>query len=173
MSVKSLATRVATVAAIAAAASAVSCLATVAPAATAAPVTVFFAPSPASGRYPQPLDPAIADVPAPEQLTGVLNTLADPNVPAVGKSYLIEGGLGGAEAAIMDHKMRKGVQKGKFPLAINVANIAPAGPGVATADVTASGPTMEPRTVNLSFVDQDGWKLSRNSLMTLSQMTSG
>ncbi|MEB3050621.1 hypothetical protein KV112_12870 [Mycolicibacter sp. MYC123] len=112
-------------------------------------------------------------MPAPEQLTGVLNTLADPNVPAVGKSYLIEGGLGGAEAAIMDHKMRKGVQKGKFPLAINVANIAPAGPGVATADVTASGPTMEPRTVNLSFVDQDGWKLSRNSLMTLSQMTSG
>lgn len=165
MSVKSLATRVAAVAAIGAAASAVSCLATVTPAATAAPVTVFSAPL--------PLDPAIADVPTPEQLTGVLNTLADPNVPSVGKSYLIEGGLGGAEAAIMDHKMRKGVQKGKFPLAINVANIAPAGPGAATADVSASGPAMEPRTVNLSFVDQDGWKLSRNSLMTLSQMTSG
>lgn len=165
MSVKSLATRVAAVAAIGAAASAVSYLATVAPAATAAPVTVFSAPL--------PMDPAIAGVPTPEQLTGVLNTLADPNVPSFGKSYLIEGGLGGAEGAIMDHKMRKGVQKGKFPLAISVANIAPAGPGAATADVSASGPTMEPRTVNLSFVDQDGWKLSRNSLMTLSQMTSG
>ncbi|MEB3023964.1 hypothetical protein [[Mycobacterium] crassicus] len=164
MSVKSLAKRVAAVAAIGAAASAVSYLATVAPVATAAPGTVVFAPL--------PLDPAPADVPAPEQLTDVLNTLADPGIPSAGKAYLIEGGLGPVEAALMDRKMAKGVQNGKFPLAISVANIAPAGPGAANADVTASGPQMQPRSVNLMFVDQGGWKLSKSSLMTLSQMTS-
>lgn len=163
MSVKSLATGAAAAALVGAAATAVSCLATVAPAAATAPATVFFAPL--------PLDPA-TDVPAPEQLTDVLNTLADPGVPAAGKSYLIEGGLGPVEAGVMDRKMHKGVQNGKFPLAISVANIAPAGPGAATADVTASGPKMEPRSVNLTFVDQGGWKLSKSSLMTLSQMTS-
>ncbi|OBH20927.1 hypothetical protein EHH44_08555 [Mycolicibacter terrae] len=163
MSVKSLATGVAAAALIGAAGTAVSCLATVAPAAAQAPVTVFFAPL--------PLDPAV-DVPAPEQLTDVLNTLADPGIPAAGKSHLIEGGLGPVESSLMDRKMAKAAANGKFPLAISVANIAPAGPGAATADVTASGPRMEPRSVNLMFVDQGGWKLSKTSLMTLSQMTS-
>ncbi|WP_234812162.1 hypothetical protein [Mycolicibacter longobardus] len=160
---KSLATAAAAAVVISAGASAVSYLATPAPASAEAPTTVFFAPL--------PLDPA-ADVPAPEQLTDVLNTLADPGIPAAGKSYLIEGGLGGAETALMDHKMQKAARNGKFPLAISVANVTPAGPGAATADVTASGPKMEPRSVNLTFVDQGGWKLSKTSLLTLSQMTS-
>ncbi|WP_307856793.1 hypothetical protein [Mycolicibacter acidiphilus] len=160
---KSLATGVVAAAMIGAAGTAVSCLATVAPAAAEAPAVVFFAP--------MPLDPAAA-VPQPDQLTDVLNTLADPGIPAAGKSNLIEGGLGPLEMSVMDRKMAKGVQNGKFPLSISVANIAPAGIGAATADVTASGPKMEPRSVNLRFVDQDGWKLSKTSLMTLSQMTS-
>ncbi|GFG69778.1 hypothetical protein MSEN_14980 [Mycolicibacter senuensis] len=120
---------------------------------------------------PLPLEPPAA-MPAPEQLTDVLNTLADPGIPAAGKSHLIEGGLGPVESSVMDRKMAKGVANGKFPLSISVANIAPAGPGAATADVTASGPQLEPRSVNLMFVDQGGWKLSKTSLMTLSQMTS-
>jgi len=163
VSVKSLATGVAAVAFAGAATAAVSCLATVAPAAATAPATVFFAPL--------PLEPA-TDVPTREQLIDVLNTLADPGVSAVGKSYLIEGGLGPVEASVMDRKMHKGVQNGKFPLSISVADIAPAGPGAATAEVTASGPKTEPRSVTLTFVDQSGWKLSKSSLLALSQMTS-
>lgn len=160
MTVKYLATGIAATALIGAAAAGVTSVATVAP---QVQLAVFGAPL--------PLDPP-ADVPAPEQLADVLNTLADPGIPAAGKSYLIEGGLGPVESSVMDRKMQKGVQNGKFPLSISVANVAPAGLGAATADVTASGPAMEPRSVNLTFVDQGGWKLSRTSLMTLSQMTS-
>lgn len=163
MSVKSLATGIVGVAVVGVSTLAVSCLTTVSPAVAEAKTAVLFAPL--------PLEPA-ADVPAPAQLSEVLNTLADPGIPAAGKSYLVEGGLGPVETSVMDRKMQKGVQNGKFPLKISVANIAPAGPGAATADVTASGPQMAPRSVNLTFVNQDGWKLSRTSLMTLSQMTS-
>lgn len=163
MSVKSLATAAAAAVVIGAAASAVSCLATAAPATAEAPTTVFFAPL--------PLEPA-ADVPAPEQLTDVLNTLADPGIPAAGKSYLVEGGLGPVETSVMDRRLQKGLKNGKLPLAISVANVAPAGPGAASADVTASGPELEPHSVNLTFVDQGGWKLSRVSLLSLSQLTS-
>jgi hypothetical protein len=160
VTVKYLATGIAAAALVGAAAAGVTSVATVVP---QVQLTVFGAPL--------PLDPAAA-LPAPEQLADVLNTLADPGIPAAGKSFLVEGGLGPVETSVMDRKMAKGVQNGKFPLSISVANIAPAAPGAATADVTASGPAMDPRTVNLTFVDQGGWKLSRSSLMTLSQMTS-
>jgi hypothetical protein len=163
MNMKSLATRAAAIAAIGAAASAVSYLATPAPAAAEAPTTVFFAPL--------PLDPAAA-LPAPEQLADVLNTLADPGVPAAGKSNLVEGGLGPVESGAIDHRLQKALKKGALPLSISVANVAPAGPGAASADVTASGPKLEPHSVNLTFVDQGGWKLSRASLLSLSQLTS-
>lgn len=163
MNVKSLATAVTAVAAIASATSAVSYLATPATAAAEVPTTVFFAPL--------PLDPP-ADVPAAEQLANVLNTLADPNLPAAGKADLVEGGLGPIETSAMDRKLQKGLKNGKLPLSISVANIAPAGPGTATADVTASGPQLAPHSVNLTFIDQGGWKLSRNSLLSLSQLTS-
>jgi len=163
MNFKSLATGMAAVAAIGAAVSTVSYLAAPAPAVAEAPTTVFFAPL--------PLDPAEA-VPAPEQLANVLNTLADPGIPAAGKSDLVEGGLGPLETGVMDRKLQKGLKNGKLPLSISVANIAPAGPGSASADVTASGPQLEPHSVNLTFVDQGGWKLSRASLLTLSQLTS-
>ncbi|BBZ22806.1 hypothetical protein [Mycolicibacter hiberniae] len=163
MKTKSLATRLAAIAAIGAAAAAVNSLATPAPAAAQAPTTVFFAPL--------PLNPAAA-VPAAEELAGVLNTLADPNLPAVGKSHLVEGGLGGPESSILDRRLKKAAQNGALPLSISVANVAPAGPGAASADVTASSPKLEPHTVNLTFVDQGGWKLSRASLLSLSQLTS-
>lgn len=161
---KSLATGIA---AIAVAIAAVP-VAAAAPGAPAVELAAFG--TPAGGQLPKA--PA-EDVPSPDQLIGVLNGLADPGVPAAGKSGLIEGGLGPVESGVMDRRMRHGVEKGKFPLAFTVDNIAPAGPGAATADVTASGPKTEPRTLNIKFVDQGGWKLSRTSLMTLSQMTSG
>lgn len=142
----------------------VTSVAAVAPGGPAVQLAAFGAPAPHA--------PAV-DVPSPDQLVGLLNGLADPNVPAADKSGLIEGGLGPVEAGVMDRRMRRGVENGKFPLSFTVTGIAPAGPGAATADVTASGPQMEPRTLNIRFVDQNGWKLSRSSLLTLTQMTSG
>lgn len=160
---KSLATGLAAVAIIGSATSVVSYATAGTTAAAQAPNTVFLAPL--------PLEPA-ADVPAAAQLTDILNTLADPGIPAASKSYLVEGGLGPVESSVMDHRLQKGLKNGKFPLAISVADITPAGPGAASAEVTASGPQLAPHSVNLTFVDQDGWKLSRASLMTLSQLTS-
>lgn len=116
--------------------------------------------------FEAPLAPA-ADIPSPGQLSGVLNGLADPGVPFADKAGLVEGGVGGAEASMADHELQKAARKGELPLAFNVANIEPAGPGAATADVTVSGPKLEPVTQNVTFVDQGGWKLSRESAMAL------
>ena len=160
MTLKTLATGLAAAAAIAAIA------AGTAPAAVsgvAVQPVVFGAPLPqAPGE----------DVPTPDQVVGVLSGIADPNVPAASKSGLVEGGLSGIECAVMDNRLRKGAASGKLPLTLSADNVVPAGPGAATADVTASSAKLDPRTVNLRFVNQDGWKLSHSSLMMLSQMTS-
>ena len=111
---------------------------------------------------PLPLDPA-PGVPTADQLTVVLNGLADPGVPFANKGYLVEGGIGRIEARAADGLMRKAVANGQVPLNFSIADIAPAGPGAATANVTASGPGLPPTTQNVLFVDQAGWKLSRSS----------
>lgn len=112
---------------------------------------------------PLPLDPAVAVLPTADQLTGVLTALANPGVPFANKSYLVEGGIGRIEARTADALMRNAVAKGQLPLTFTIADIAPAGPGAASANVTASGPTMPSATQNITFVDQGGWKLSRQS----------
>ena len=127
--------------------------------------------APAVFGSPLPLDPA-AVVPTPDQLTGVLYGLADPAVPFANKGYLVEGGLGRLEARTADALMRKAVANGQIPLSFTVGGIAPAGPGAATANVTASGPGMPPTTQNVLFVDQGGWKLSRSSATTVLSMFS-
>lgn len=111
---------------------------------------------------PLPLDPA-ADLPTADQLTGVLAGLAEPGVPFAAKGYLIEGGIGRIEARAADGLMQKAIAKGQVPLNFTVSNIAPAGPGAASANVTATGPSMPPTTKNITFVDQGGWKISRQS----------
>lgn len=112
---------------------------------------------------PLPLDPAADLLPTADQLTGVLNGLADPAVPFAAKGYLVEGGLGRIEARAADGLMQKAIAKGQLPLNFTVSNIAPAGPGAASANVTATGPAMPPTTKNITFVDQGGWKISRLS----------
>lgn len=126
---------------------------------------------PAVFDIPVPLNPA-ADLPSAEQIVSLLSGIADPNVSAADKSGLVEDGLGPIERNVMDGRMKKGVENGKLPLTISAANIEPAGTGAATADVTGSGPKTSPRSVNLTFVNDDGWKLSHSSLTTLSQMSS-
>lgn len=125
----------------------------------------------ASVGAPLPLDPA-ADVPSTDQLNGVLYGLADPSVPFASKGYLVEGGLGRIEARTADALMRNAVAKGQVPLSFAIAGIAPAGPGAATATVTATGPGTPAVTQNVLFVDQGGWKLSRSSASAVLAMFS-
>jgi hypothetical protein len=155
VTLKSLATGVAAVAAIGATAAGVT---SIAPVASEVQPLVFGAP--------MPLEPA-PGLPSADEVIGVLNGLADPDVPFAGKSGLVEGGIGPVEARTADKRLQKAAQNGQLPLTFSVDNIAPSGPGSATADVTTSGPELEPRTLNLTFVNQDSWKLSRDSAMTL------
>jgi hypothetical protein len=175
---KSLATGVAALGAIGAAAVGAMPIATVA---ASNPAQVQLASvgapngpeSPASGRYPQPQNPPPApgaNVPTPGQLTGLLNSLADPSVSFANKSNLVEGGISGTEAHMADHQLKKAAKNGDLPLAFNVTNIQPGAPGSATADVAVSGPKIpSPVTQNVTFVNQGSWVLSRASAMELLQ----
>jgi hypothetical protein len=168
MIVKSLAAGVAAVAAVGAAASGIAPTVTLTatnPAAARVALAVF-------GQSPQPVD-VVTDVPTSDQLTGVLNSLADPGVPFADKAGLVEGGVGPVEASMADHKLQKAARKGELPLSFSVVNIEPAGPDTATADVSVSGPKLATRTINMIFVDQDGWKLSSGSATSLLQAASG
>jgi hypothetical protein len=160
---KSLATGVAAVAAIGAAAAGVTCIASVTAALPQLQPVVFSAPL--------PLDPVApgADVPTPGVLVGLLNSLQDPSVPFASKSNLVEGGVGGVEGHFADKKLQQAAARGSLPLTFNITNIQPAGLAAASANVTASGPHLAPTTENITFVDQGGWKLSRDSAMTLIQ----
>lgn len=119
---------------------------------------------------PQDPAPAAADVPTADQLTGVLNSLADPSVSFASKSNLVQGGIGGIEAHVADKKLQKAAKNGDLPLSFDVTNIQPAAAGSATADVAVSGPKLtSPVTQSVTFVNQGGWVLSRASAMELLQ----
>jgi hypothetical protein len=129
-----------------------------------------------SAPLPQDPPPALppaagANVPTPVQLTGLLNGLADPNVPFASKSNLVEGGISGTEAHMADHELKKAAKNGDLPLTFNVTNVQPgAAPGSATADVAVSGPKLpSPVTQSVTFVNQGAWVLSRASAMQLLQ----
>ena len=167
MTVKTLATGMAALAAIGAAAAGVTCIASVTAVSPRVQPVVFGAPS----RGPLPLDPPApvgVDLPSASQLTTVLNTLQDPSVSFASKGYLIEGGIP-VPASLADHELQKAAAKGSLPLTFDISNIAPAGPGAATATITATGPHLAPTPEYLRFVDQGGWKLSHDSAMTLIQ----
>jgi len=172
MTVKAIATSATAVAAIGAAAAFATSTVTSVASGVAPTVRVL----PVAVGAPLPQDPApspapAANVPSADQLTGVLNSLADPNVPFANKTNLVEGGISGTEAHIADHELKKAAKNGDLPLAFNVANIQPgAAPGSATADVAVSGPKIpSPVTQNVTFVNQGSWILSRSSAMELLQ----
>jgi len=163
VTVKSLATGVAALAAIGAAAAGVTCIASV--------TTVLPQVQPVVFSAPLPLDPVApgADVPTPDVLVGLLNSLQDPSVPFASKSNLVEGGIGGVEGHFADKELQQAAARGSLPLTFNITNIVPAGPAAASASITAAGPHLAPTIENLTFVDQGGWKLSHDSAMTLIQ----
>jgi hypothetical protein len=116
---------------------------------------------------PQQPAPAAPGLPTTDQLTSVLYGLANPNVPFGSKDGLVEDGVGVVEGRTVDRLVAGAVEKGYFPLSFQVANIVPAGPGRASATVTASGPQLAPTTQTVTFVNKGGWKLSRASGLSL------
>ena len=113
---------------------------------------------------PLPQDPPSANVPTAGQLTALMNSLVDPNVPFANKSNLIEGGINGMQATMADRRLQKAAANGELPLTFNITNIQPGAPGSATADVAVSGPKIpSPVTQNWTFVNQGSWMMSRAS----------
>lgn len=159
MTQKLLATCIAAAAIVGGAAAGVTAVVSMSPAASPAVHPVVFG-------TPLPSNPAVG-VPTADQINGVLYGLADPAVPFSSKGYLIEGGIGRLEARTADALMRNAVARGQVPLNFAINGVSPAGPGAATATVTASGPGMPTTTQPVTFVDQGGWKLSRASATTV------
>ncbi|SIH38823.1 low molecular weight antigen Mtb12 [Mycobacteroides abscessus subsp. abscessus] len=127
-----------------------------------APVVVPQAPgAPASG------------VPAAPELSGILYSLADPGVAAAAKGGLVQGGIGGPQAMMLDRQLNKASQEGFLPLNFAVADVQPAGPGAASAAVTITGPKMSPYNSRLDFVQEDNWKITRASALQLVAAASG
>lgn len=164
MTLKPLATGAAAVAVLGAAAAGATCMTIVIPVTSPVRPAVFGVPMP---QQPAP------DVPSAGELVGVLTNLADPDVPFADKTGLVEGGVSPMEANVADKRLQKAAHKGQMPLSFSVANIAPTTPETIAADVTASGPKLSPRTMNMTFINQGSWKLSRSSAMSLLQATSG
>jgi hypothetical protein len=170
-SVKAIATGVAALGALSAAAIGVTSIAAVS---AAGPAQVQLAA--VGAPLPQDPPPAVpapapdANLPTSDQLTGVLNSLADPSVPFANKSNLVEGGISGTQAHLADHEFKKAAEKGDLPLSFNISNIQPGAPGSVTADVLVSGPKIPtPVTQNITFINQGNWVLSRASAMQLIQ----
>jgi hypothetical protein len=165
---KSIATGVAAIAAIGAAAAGVTSTAIPAgPTASQVQLSAVGAPLP-QDPAPAPAPAPGAAIPSADQLTDLLNNLADPSTPFANKSNLVEGGISPTEAHLADHEFNKAAKNGDLPLAFNVANIQPGASGSVTADVSVSGPKLStPVTQNVTFVNQGNWMLSRASAMQL------
>ena len=158
MTLKTLVTGVAAAALVGAAAAGVTSIA------SGAPVAERPAVAPMVFGVPMPLD---ANVATKDELTSVLVGLADPNGgPFQTRSGLVQGGVGFFEGRTADRMLAKANQQGILPLAFDVNNIRSSG-GAATASVTASGPQLAARTQDVSFVYDNGWKLSKASATAL------
>jgi hypothetical protein len=171
VSVKSIATGMAALAAIGAAAAGVTFIASGVPASGPAQVQLVAVGAPLPlDPPPAPNPPPAQNLPTTDQLTGILTNLADPGVSYTSKTGLVEGGISSGEGHLVDHELRKAYRDGELPLSFNVSNIQPAGPNAASANVAISGPKLPaPVTKNLTFVNQGGWALSRDSATELVQ----
>ncbi|HEY7052175.1 MAG TPA: hypothetical protein VH496_08575 [Mycobacterium sp.] len=120
-----------------------------------------------------PAATAYADVDASltPEFTDILNQLANTGTVS-DKSYLIDGGLGFVTGKEADRQLKKAAAKGYLPLSFNLTPPDVNG-NTATTTVTASGPNLEPVTQPLTFVNNDGWKLSRTSAMAIMATASG
>jgi len=174
MTVKALATGVAAVVAIAAASAGLM----------AGHATAFHV-QPVVLDSPLPLDPPRApDLPTADQLTNILTGFTDPLARDETKNGLVEGGFSRFQrpwVAVPDQghalyeEMRRVYRTGNFPLSFNAANIEPAGPNTARADVAISRSDRDHTTLMeaLLFVDQGGWMLSHDSAVAVLRAAQG
>lgn len=119
-----------------------------------------------------PSDPADG-TPTSDELGGLLYSLADPGVSALAKGGLVEGGIGAGEAIYADRAFKNANRDGYLPLAFTVSDVKSSGPGLAAAAVTITGPKTQAYTKTINFVNQDGWKISKASAISLIQAASG
>ncbi|WP_088413662.1 hypothetical protein [Mycobacteroides saopaulense] len=119
-----------------------------------------------------PSEPADA-APSSDELSGLLYSLADPGVSALAKGGLVEGGIGAGEAIYADRAFKNANRDGFLPLAFTVSDIKSTAPGTAAAAVTITGPKTQAYTTKINFVNQDGWKISKASAISLIQAASG
>ncbi|WP_135455604.1 hypothetical protein [Mycobacterium sp. DL99] len=124
-----------------------------------------------------PAAPPTAPLPAPEALTGVLDQLADVNVPGADKVVLVEQGTAD-DAAALDKFGRALADNGFTPLTFEATDLAwsQTEPNnvVANVKVTAGG---ENSARNFSFPMEftphgDGWQLTRHTADLLLVMGS-
>jgi hypothetical protein len=115
--------------------------------------------------------PADTDASLTGEFTGILNQLANTGKVS-DKSYLIEGGLGMLEGRAADRALKNAAAQGYLPLSFNLTPPDVEG-NTATTNVTASGPHTAPVTQPVTFVNQNGWKLSRSSAMAIMSAAGG
>lgn len=132
-----------------------------------------------------PMDPPPAPgLPTADQLTNILTSFIDPMASDETKNGLVEGGFSRFQrpwVAVPDgghglyEEMRSVYRTGNLPLSFNVTNIQPVGANTARADVAISQSDPDHTTVTepLMFVNQDGWRLSRDSAMAMLQAGRG
>jgi len=167
MTVKLLATGVAAVATIGAAAAGVTTVAAGGAAVLQVRPVVLSAPL----DPPPPPPPGAPALPTPEQLSDLATRITDPGVSYETKFGLVENGISAQEGHVADHDLRKAFRNGNFPEQFNFTNIAPVGPGGASAEVAITGPKFAgPVNKQLAFVDQGGtWVLQHDAALALVQ----
>jgi len=127
---------------------------------------------PASGRYPQPLDPPApvrVDLPTAYQLTTVLNTFAGPE-RVVRQQGLPDRGRHPGSGHPCRPRTAKGRCQGQPAADVQHQQTSPPPVPVPPRPPSPRRARISPRTPEyLTFVDQGGWKLSHDSAMTLIQ----
>ncbi|MDT5013100.1 MAG: hypothetical protein QOH57_4717 [Mycobacterium sp.] len=161
MNLKSLTTGVAAATLVGAAALGVTSISSV-PATTSPAITpvVFGAP------LPLDVDPSLTG-----EFTGILNQLANTGKVS-DKGNLIQGGIGLGTGIEADRQLKKAQQKGQLPLSFSLTP-----PNVngdqATTMVTATAPTGKSVNQPMTFVNEDGWKLSKTSALAIVSAVMG
>jgi hypothetical protein len=172
MTVKLLATGAAAVAAVGAAAAAAtfaaSGVSSAHPAALQVQTVALGVPFQLDPPPPPPGAPAL---PSPEQLSDLATRVTDPGISYEKKFGLVENGISADEGHVADHDLRKAFRNGNFPEQFTFTNIAPIGPGGASAEVAITGPKFAgPVNKQLAFVDQGGtWVLQHAAALALVQ----
>lgn len=110
-----------------------------------------------------PREPTV-DLPTADELRGILYIVANPGIPALEKGVYLDGGVSEGTAACMDQYFSQAKQHGVIPLDFDVSDVREAGPSAVDAEVIVTGPRMNPYKNRMRFVQENGWRLTKNSI---------